>query len=219
MTVFGTLRFHRRRSELTGFAPRLFVVVIFSFLFPLLSVAQVAFDVKTTLEEKRQLHVIKIAVINALHQSNWATVKGVGENYSLWLTNLKRHSEGDSIKTEFDLDLRTPAMLSRGRHITSAHVSVLFDTTSISNVRSSNDTLINGLVVQGLESSGVLKEFSKFFSSSIPFGDLLIRPFVSKVLDELSRQPTPLESLEANLLAAQAIIQLRQMTQEDSRRK
>jgi hypothetical protein len=171
------------------------------------------------MEEKSQLHVIKIAVINSLQQSTWATVKEVGEDYSLWLTNLKRSSTGDSITTEIDFDLRTPAMLTRGKHLDARRVSISFDTTEVSSVQASNDSLINGLLVQGLQSSGVLEEFTKLFASSIPFGSFFVSSFTSKVLKELNRQPTPLESLEANLVAAKAIMELQHLIAERSQKK
>lgn len=86
------------------------------------------------MEEKQQLHIIKIAVINALKQSNWARVTETREDYSLWLTNLQRSSIGNSLVSSVDLDLRTLAMISRGKHINGVHVSIEFDTTGISNV-------------------------------------------------------------------------------------
>jgi hypothetical protein len=172
------------------------------------SLAQVKFDVKTTMDEKEQLHVIKLAVSNALRQSNWAQVAEIGEQYSLWLTSLKRSSAGDSIYTELDLDLRTPAMITRGKHISSRRVSVAFDSSSVSNVQTPNDSLMNALLVQALESSGMLQEFTKSMSSSIPFGGFFLNSFISNVLKELNRQPTPLECYEANLLAARVVIEL-----------
>lgn len=206
----------RKRSGLLKSAPHVLLLLL---LFSRFSLAQVAFDVKTTMEEKSQLHVIKIAVINSLQQSNWATVKEVGEDYSLWLTNLRRSSSGDSITTVIDFDLRTPAMLTRGKHLDARRVSISFDTTGVSSVQASNDSLINGLLVQGLQSSGLLEEFTKLFASSIPFGSFFVNSFASKVLKELNRQPTPLESLEANLVAAKAVVALQLLIAERSQKK
>jgi hypothetical protein len=163
------------------------------------------------MEEKQQLHIIKIAVINVLKQSNWARVTETREDYSLWLTNLQRYSDGNSLISEIDLDLRTPAMLTRGKHINGVHVSIEFDTSGISNVNTSNDTLMNFLLVQGLNSSGLLTEFTEIFSISDPLSGYLLSAFISDFIKEMSRQPTPLESYEANYLAAKAIVELRKL--------
>jgi hypothetical protein len=66
---------------------------------------------------------------------------------------------------------------------------------------------------------GALEEFTKLFSSSIPFGSFFVNSFVSKVLKELNRQPTPLECLEANLVAAKAAVELQSLIAERARKK
>lgn len=177
--------------------------------------AQISFDVKTTMEEKKQLHIIKIAVINALKQSNWSRVVEVREDYSLWLTNLQRYSNENFLISEIDLDLRTPAMITHGEHITGVHISVEFDTIGISNVHTSNDTLMNALLVKGLSNSGLLTKFSDMFSISDPLSGYIINAFISDFITEMNRQPTPFESYEANLLAAKAVVELKKLFEEN----
>lgn len=173
--------------------------------------AQILFDVKTTMQEKQQLHVIKIAVINALKQSNWANVVEYREDYSLWLTNLHRYNNYNSFRTEIDLDLRTPAMLTTGKHITGLRVSVTFDTIEISNIPVSSDTLMTSFLIQGLRNSGELTEFTALLSGGNPILAYLVSSFINDVFREMKRQPTPMESYEANLLAAKAVIELKKL--------
>ncbi len=197
-----------KHSNINSYFSRLlpFLLLLSNSLF-----AQIVFDVKTTMEEKSQLHIIKLAVINAIEQSNWARVTEYNEDYSLWLTNFKRKSEDNSFKSDIDLDLRTPAMISRGKHIRGVYVSVTFDTSGISRVQVSNDTLMTNLLVQGIRSSGMMEEFSTLITNSIPFGFYFLNSFTQQVLSEINRQPTPMETYEANLLAAKAVVELKKL--------
>jgi len=173
--------------------------------------AQILFDVKTTMEEKQQLHIIKLAVMNALSQSNWAGIAEVGENYSLWITKPHRYTDNNSFRTEIDLDLRTPAMITKGKHITGFRVSVTFDTMGISNIPVSSDTLMTSFLIQGLRNSGELAEFTALLSGGNPILAYLVSSFINDVFREMKRQPTPMESYEANLLAARAVVELKKL--------
>ena len=146
---------------------RLFTITsIILFFITSQSFGQIAFDVKTLFQEKSQLRYVKTAVINYLQNSSWATVKEYGENYSLWITNFKRISLGDSIKSEFDIDIRTPAMISHGNHIFGEHIVVMFDTVGISKINFSSDTLITNMIVGTFESAGLYSGIMSFLSSS-----------------------------------------------------
>lgn len=182
------------------------ITIVFAFVIN--SYGQLAFDVKTLMQEKSQLKFIKIAVINNLQNSNWAKVTEFGENYSFWLTNLKRTQLGDSVQSEFDFDLRTPAMLTHGKHIISKHISVIFDTTICSNIANSSDTLLTNMIVDGLKSTDVYADILQLVSSAIPMGRIFVQMFADKFILEFKRTPTPLEQLEANLLGAKAVVEL-----------
>lgn len=177
------------------------------------SYSQIKFDVKTLMDEKIQLKFVKLAVINYLQNSDWAKVVEFGENYSLWLTNLQRVNFGDSIKSEFDIQLRTPALISHGKHIMTKHISVTYDTSGCYQVANDSDTLISNLIIQVLQNTEVYSELLNLVSSSIPFGDFLFQKFISDFIAEFKRAPTPLEQLEANLLAAEVVVMLHNFIQ------
>jgi len=87
-------------------------------LIPLYSAfGQYTFDIKTTVEEKYSLHVAKEGVTAAFEEAPWVSVREVGEDYSLWLTNFRRSHNGDSVQVRMTVNLRTPAMLTRGDEI------------------------------------------------------------------------------------------------------
>lgn len=115
----------------------------------------------------------------------------------------------------YNIELRTPAMFTRGKHIVSKRIIVTFDTVGLVQVPVQNDTTITKLLVSCLEKSGMLEEFIKLISNSVPGAAILvpyIKPFVLNVIKKINRQPTPFESIEANLLAAKTIIDLKNMT-------
>jgi hypothetical protein len=66
--------------------------VIGSFLFLMLFAssvqAQIKIDVKTSIDQKRQLTIVKNALVLLLNHSQRYKVVEVGENYSLWITYL-----------------------------------------------------------------------------------------------------------------------------------
>lgn len=88
--------------------------------------AQVYLDVKTTSEEKYDLTVYKHGLIQALEATEWAGIADVGENYSVWLYNFRRVRTEDSIYAAIDINLRTPAMFSRGEFIAAATITVRY---------------------------------------------------------------------------------------------
>lgn len=194
---------------------RLNVILLFICLFSYDGFAQVVFDVKTKVELKENLHIVKIALINILNKSNWANVKEIGENYSLWIDNFTQQANGDSIIAEYDIDLRTPSMFTMGRYIKSKHIVVSFDTVGLSQIPVKNDTTINDLLIMVLERSKILDAFIRAVSNYTTGGAIspvLIKSFIINVLNKINRKPTLFESIEANLLAAKTILELKNMT-------
>lgn len=196
---------------------RLFMIIIMiSFLFCPPSYSQTSFDVKTSMKEKIQLRFIKIATITNLKNSNWARIVEFGEDYSLWLTNLERYDLGDSIKSEFNIELRTPSMINRGKLLQIRHISVIYDTSGIAQVNENDGASVTNLLVQSLQSTKIYADVVRLFTSSIPFIETILQNFVSDFMTEFNRPPTPLEQLEANLLAAKVVVELYDMTQNSN---
>lgn len=187
-----------------------FCIIIFyiNLFFISQTFAQISFDVKTTFDEKSELRYYKLAVINCLQNSNWSKVDEIGEDYSLWLMNLKRTAEGDSIRVEFDIDLRTPAMFTSGKHLVGKHICVIYDTVGISLVPATNEMLITDFIIRTLINSNLYYNFVSLCSVSNPFGNYFIQMFTYKFINEIKRQPTALEELESNLTSAKVIVEL-----------
>lgn len=88
--------------------------------------AQYRFDIKTPLEEKADLKIVKQGVITATSQSSWATEVEFNENYSLWLKDLRRSHQGDSMYVSLNVELRTPAAITSGDLISERRISLRY---------------------------------------------------------------------------------------------
>ncbi len=195
--------------------PYRFFVTAFLYLLLVSSSAfsQILVDVKTRLNEKNDLHFVKIAVVSALDSSKHFRTTEVGEKFSIWLTHFKRTTTGDSVRSEFDLEFHTPAMLTEGRFLKSKHLKIFFDSTGLSTQISPSDTVLSKLITQYLVATKMLNKFFKFLNISIssaslstdPILALVIQPFMAKFLKEFNRRPSAFEAVEASLLAAKAV--------------
>lgn len=75
---------------------------------------QYAYDVKTPLTAKYELQIVKQGVLLAIDESPTARVQEFGEDYSLWLTEVQRYLQGDSLYVVAQIELRGPSSLGRG---------------------------------------------------------------------------------------------------------
>jgi len=89
--------------------------------------AQVKLDIKTPLEQKPQERVVKAGLIAYLKQSEWARVVKIGEDFSVWILNYQRRLKGDTLMYNLELEVRTAAMITRGKLIATRHISDTVD--------------------------------------------------------------------------------------------
>jgi hypothetical protein len=87
--------------------------------------AQVKIDLKTPYDEKYELRYIKTAAKQALENSTSFKVTEFGEKYSLWVLNPEQRLTRDGEEVSFDLELRTPAAITRGKHLVSRRIVFL----------------------------------------------------------------------------------------------
>lgn len=94
--------------------------------------AQIKIDVKTKFGVKtKQMQAIKIGIIKMLERVNWIKVGEVGEKYSLWIDNLiivPDQSDLLSSIVSFDMELRTPAMFTKGKTLQIEHITLKVNT-------------------------------------------------------------------------------------------
>lgn len=76
-------------------------------------------DVKTTFSNKYTATSVKNGLIGYMRTkgSKWCVDKEYGEDYSFWIKDVRSSSIGDSTIIRFDLELRTPALVTDGDSI------------------------------------------------------------------------------------------------------
>ena len=104
----------------------LFLLIIIFLSFPWPALAQYDFDIKTRLKERARLQNVKRGITVVLEDQPWAGVVEIGEDYSLWITDLDRAHRGDSVHVRLTVSLRTPAMLTSGDHLDSQRIHVSY---------------------------------------------------------------------------------------------
>jgi hypothetical protein len=107
---------------------RIFFPILLLLIFSEILIGQIkkSFDVKTKLSEKTDLMPAKAGTIIFLLASDWAGIREVGEDYSLWLKNYKRKKENGTITVEFDIEVRTASMIRSGSLLTKEKLKVSF---------------------------------------------------------------------------------------------
>lgn len=173
-----------------------FLYLLCIYQIPLFS--QVYFDVKTTLQEKKEIKIIKSAIMASLKESDWAGITEFKEDYSLWLKNMNRKTIGNNIQTSLIIEVRTPSFLNQGKLLNDIFIEVEFDTSGTWRMDPAGGETSN-MITNMLLTMGI-----KFLSlnTGLPFGEKILAPLMSNVLNEMNRKPSAMERMEATLMAA-----------------
>ena len=194
----------------------------FSFFIPLVALvllfvpvgelsAQIRIDVKTGWLEKNKLATVKQGVLTLFEELPWVSSTEFGEDYSLWLKNLRRQRGTDgTVIVMMDVEIRTPALFGSGtllhrRRIESRYFPASLDSLSTSAeiaelVREQEATYERWHSLVGTAVSTLLPE-SKGMAG----------PVVTGVLNAINRAPKSTEMYEALLLGTQLIAGLNEM--------
>ncbi|MBK6761752.1 MAG: hypothetical protein IPG73_13850 [Ignavibacteria bacterium] len=93
-------------------------------------------DVKTSFDEKSDVRHLKAGLIASLKACPLYEVGEIGEDYSLWVTNASRTAaDSGRYKLKMTLELRTPAMLTRGKLIDRREIEVAYNPMSEAGAR------------------------------------------------------------------------------------
>jgi len=206
-----------------------FVKVIFiGFLTVSITFGQYSFDVKTQLEEKHRLQIAKQGVLHSIRSSSWASIEDVGEDFSLWLVNLNRQHQGDSIYVFLQVQLRSPAMFSSGNYLSHRNVIIryhwdeiqLFAKDSIDkNLFTSNQGNAEELTKSMVKMASFASTLSgaSFLGAEEILGGLssaFIASTVGELGGVLQKEPSPVEVLESLMIGAQVLEHMESMIRE-----
>lgn len=202
-------------------------------LIPLYSASgQYAFDIKTTVEEKYDLHVAKEGVTAAFEEAPWASVREVGEDYSLWLTDFRRSHEGDSVRVRMTVNLRTPAMLTRGNSIAARRIEASYhwkkatayaqDSLNVENMPSQGQI---DLEEMGSDLGNMIGLFASISGMPMfgieqvagPASGALIGNLSGSLFSILNQEPSPVKIMESILIGRQVVEVTRNMIENEVR--
>lgn len=104
-------------------------------------------DLKTPLEEKLALMAVESGLGAYLQQTTWAKVTEFGEQYSLWLKSYRRSEQGSRVNLDLEIELRTPAFVTRGNLLGNTAVSVAYDRSVLSAIRDPKDPALLAAII------------------------------------------------------------------------
>jgi hypothetical protein len=124
---------------------------------------RIKLDIKTTFEEKKNIAHIKAAVLECINQSDIFENVEFGEDYSLWLINYGRSMNQGEILIELDVELRSPAMITRGRLIDRKR---LFERITLDEIAAVKTGEMSKVIQEKIKQISLLKEnFRKVVAS------------------------------------------------------
>lgn len=186
--------------------------------------AQYRFDIKTELEEKADLKIVKQGVITATSQSSWATEVEFNENYSLWLKDLRRSHRGDSMYVSINLQLRTPAALTQGELVEERRIGVQYHWQKAQEIAkdSISADMLNPddrkAMMEFLGMTGKVFDTAEDVTSlgfEAPGEEETYVELLRGIVTGLQYQPSPLQVMEALLLGRRSLLVAEQMVKDN----
>lgn len=220
--------FEVTRQKQTVDMSRLFWVLLVSLIPAVLMPAQAQYklDVKTKVEEKRELAPVKHGVIQHVQRHPQFREAEVGEDYSLWLTNEQSHVSGDSMVVTVDVHVRTPAMLTTGDPIGRKRVSVKYhkekaqryvrDSLQAWNAKEPSYEALEQLAQVGGTAVGFAAGFQM---GSFELSTSTLSTLLNRIVDEVTVDPTPIELLESWKIGERAVAATERIIERDQSRE
>ncbi|MBT3605845.1 MAG: hypothetical protein HN521_22500 [Candidatus Latescibacteria bacterium] len=191
--------------------------------------AQYQFDVKTKLSEKNNLHIIKIGLIHTINESSWASVGDIGEDYSLWLTDLRRVQKQDSMYVVIKVELRTKAMFTSGMLIHGRDVGIRYHLEKSmaytkDNAQGTSPSEKGAQIEEGVDDSAPVLRGLMSLAAGLEFAvPVSLKQITSKMAKQVMREmasltkqnPSPIEMMEALLIGDQTLQVVKGMITSD----
>lgn len=178
-----------------------------------ISASQLKIDLKTPLEDKEKLKLAKAGLGAFLRQAEWAHVVNVGEDYSVWIKNLKRKFKGNVLHFELDLEIKTAADLTSGKLISSRHIKDSVDLAAAAELKTFENREMNKLVEEQLKKNNKLKPVTAVIgaATSLPVAGGIVENGLKYFGVDLESDYTPDQAIEGMTLGAVMMIHLKEM--------
>jgi hypothetical protein len=178
-----------------------------------ISAAQLKLDLKTPLEDKEKLKLAKAGLGAYLRQAEWANVVNVGEDYSVWIKNLKRRFKGNTLYFELDLEIKTAADLTSGKLISARHIKDSVDLATVAELKTFEAREMNKLVEEQLTKNNKYKPVTAVVGTvtNVPVAGGIVGKGLEYLGVDLESKLTPDQAIEGMTLGAVMMIQLKEM--------
>lgn len=175
--------------------------------------AQIKIDLKTPVNDKEKLKLAKAGLGAYLRQVEWAKVVNVGEDYSVWVKNLKRRFKGNVLHFEVDLELKTAADLGSGKPVSARHMKDSVDLSEATNLKTFEEREMSDLVAKQLTKNNKFNPVSTIIgtATNVPLVGTVVQKGLEYLGVELESKFTPGQAIEAMTLGAVLIVTLKEM--------
>lgn len=177
--------------------------------------AQVQIDVKTKWGEKKGLTVIKQGVITAIDESGWSVTTEFGEDYALWVKDLKRlKGKKDTVVVRVTLELRTGSLMAEGDLIEKKKVELRYSRGTLDSLL--GEPTAGVTADEWLANHRMINEIIALAGGMIPIGGPVAKTVIVAVATQLNEAPEEREIAEAMLLSLKVMSALEQMMPTES---
>ena len=173
-------------------------------------------DIKTALDQKEKLKLAKAGLKAYLKQSDWAEVVNLSEDYSVWLSQLRRKLKGNIIMIQMDIELRTPATLDKGKFIDKRHIVDTLDLGEAAKLSTVEEREMFRIVQKQLAKREKPKSLAAAVVGGVagialPGIGALIQNGLKHLGSELENQYTADQAVEGMVIGALLVMKLREM--------
>ncbi len=170
----------------------------------------VTFDVKTRFSEKLDLAPAKNGAVLILMASDWGGVREYGEDYALWLHDIRRTHNGDSITVTLQVELRAASLFGQGTLLGSRSISAVYHRQD-DWARYGSDDAVE--LVRGIETCA---EVGTAMAGMLHPGAAALLRTAAGGLESLMPAALPEMKLEAMILGTKVAAAARQMSGRDA---
>lgn len=194
--------------------PFLFIAAFY--LIQIASSAQIKIDVKTPQEDKEKLRFAKAGLGAYLRQAEWAEVVNIGEDYSVWIKNLKRRFVGNVLHFTVTLEVRTTADIGSGKLLSGRTITDTIDLSSLGSKTTFEEREIIGHVEEQIQKNNKYKPLPLVLGTAtgVPIAGPIVEKGLKYIGVDLEAEVTPDQAIESMVLGAVLIVNLKEMLDE-----
>jgi len=177
---------------------------------------QYKIDLKTPAGDKEKLKLAKAGLGAYLRQAEWAKVVNVGEDYSVWIKDLKRKFTGNILHFDVTLEVRTTADVGSGALLNSRMIRDTIDLSAIGSKTTFEDREIIAKIEEQIRKNHKYKPIPVVLGtvSGVPVAGQVLEKGLKFLGVDLEAQVTPDQAVESMVLGAVLISNLREMIDE-----